>query len=228
MKQLAILSGILLFVSQLCVAAACGNGTLASYIALGPGGCTIGGDTLFDFQTVAGQAGATGIADGSVQISAFGGTLNPGLTASITKTARAGALLEVIFTYQISGALFTGDSIDLAKSSATGDQGVTDIQNYCAGGTFDSSGVSGCSGTAGTLLAALARGLTQTSDGSPLGPSNLLSVTDDFTLGGGSTGFASAGTITDQFTAVPEPASFWFLSIGVVLVGVRSRLEFKK
>jgi hypothetical protein len=191
--------------------ATCTGGSLASYIALGSGGCTIGTTTIYDFETVSGTSGATPISTGDVTIGPLGGTFDPGVIVSVNTAAGANSLLEAIFTYRLSGPSFTSDSITLSGSSETGDGAVTDVQNYCAGGTFGPDGVTGCTGAPGSLLTLDG---VQHQDATGLGPAGLLSITDDFTLDGGLSGSASGGTFTDQFTAVPEPSSYLLTGLG--------------
>lgn len=201
--------------STLCSAAStCSSGTLATYIGLGSGGCTIGADTLYDFQTVSGISGATAISTADVSISPLGGSFNPGITASVTQVAGANTQLELLFTYQISGSSYVGDSITLAGSSESADGAVTDIQNFCAGGTFGPDGVTGCTGFAGSLLTLDG---VQNQDSTALGPVSFIDVTDDLTLDGGLMGSASGGTITDRFSAVPEPFDYCLTGLGLAL-----------
>ena len=222
MKGYLILISAVMATAGLSSAGPCGNGSLASYIALGAGGCTIGSNTLFGFQTVSGTAGATPIATSALAITPFGGATSFGFTAALTQTAGAKSLLETIFTYQISGNSYTGSSIALAGSSETGDGAVTDIQNYCAGGTFGSNGVTGCGAVTGALVTL--DGIQQTDSASFAGV-GLLSITDDFTLDGGLGGSASGGSFTDQFTArsvsaIPEPFGFSLMGLGLGLIFV--------
>jgi hypothetical protein len=201
-------------------AAPCGNGSLASYIALGSGGCTIGSNTLFGFQTVSGTAGATPIATSALAIAPFAGSTSFGFTAALTQTAGANARFETIFTYRVSGNSYTGSSLSLAGSSETRDGAVTDIQNYCAGGTFGPDGVTGCAALTGALVTL--DGIQQT-DSASFGAVGSLSITDDFTLDGGLGGSASGSNFTDQFTAgsisaVPEPFGFSLMNLGLWLV----------
>jgi hypothetical protein len=211
--------------SALCsTASTCTSGTLASYIGLGSGGCTIGANTLDNFQTVSGISGATAISTADVSISPLGGTLNPGITASVTQVAGANTQLELLFTYQISGASYVGESITLAGSSESADGAVTDIQNFCAGGTFGPDGVTGCTGSAGSLLALDG---VQNQASTVLGPSSFIDVTDDFTLDGGLAGSASGGTITDRFSAVPEPFSYFLTGLALTL-GLGAKLSYAR
>jgi hypothetical protein len=215
MRQLLFLISTTIVLSSLCSGSTCTNGSLASYIALGSGGCTIGTNTLFDFHTLTGISGATPIAPGDVSISPSGGDFSPGFTASVSQTAAANTQLELIFTYEISGSSYAGDSITLSGSSETGDGAVTDIQNFCAGGTFGPDGVTGCTGLAGSLLTLDG---VQNQNSTTLGPASFLDVTDDFTIDGGLAGSASGGTITDRFSAVPEPITFLLTALGLALV----------
>lgn len=214
MKQFLFFAAAIASCTQIGWAAPCTSGTLASYIALGAGGCTIGGNMFYDFQTLSGIAFATPISTQSVTVNPLGGAVDPGISVSTQMAASNGKLLEALFTYRISGNSFISDSITLASSSETADGAVTDIQNYCAGGTFGPNGVSGCSGVAGSLLAL--DGVTNQAAAS-LPRSGFLSITDDFTLDAGLAGSASGGSITDRFTAVPEPFSFVLTALGIVL-----------
>jgi hypothetical protein len=91
---------------------------------------------------------------------------------------------------------------------------VTDIQNYCAGGTFGPDGVTGCAAVTSALVTL--DGIQQTDSASFAGVS-LLSITDDFTLDGGLGGSASGGSFTDQFTAVGfgSTGTFWIFTDGL-------------
>ncbi|MBV8866678.1 MAG: hypothetical protein JO210_14895 [Acidobacteriaceae bacterium] len=209
-RLISLTCAILSFVGLCSAGTVCTGGSLASYISLGSGGCAIGTNTLFNFTVLSGTTLATPIAPGDITISPF----SLGLTAATTVTASTGNLLEALFTYQIAGNPYVSSSITLADSSQTGDGAVTDVQNFCAGGTFGPDGLSGCSGTPGTLIALNG---VNSQDSTALGGVTLLSVTDDFTLDGGLSGSATGGTITDRFVATPEPISFLLTGLGLGL-----------
>ncbi len=220
MKLLFFFGVAVLAAAQICSAATCANGTLATYEALGSAGCNIGGDTLSNFTTLSGTAGATELAAGAVSINPTGGSFNPSLTFSTSQTANANSLLETIFTYTISGDIYNGASTSLTGSSETVDGAVTNVENFCAGGSFGPDGVSGCSGSAGSLLTLDG---SQNSDASATATSWLLSVTDDFSVNGGLSGSAMGGTFTNSFTATPEPASLLLGMLGLALLAGGSR-----
>jgi hypothetical protein len=220
MKQILLLAVAAFSAAQLAVAGACTPGTLTSYVALGATGCTIGADTLSNFQILPGTV--TELAGGLVNISTMGGVYNPGLTISISQSATGGNALETMFTYDISGPLqYTGISSVLGGSSETTiNDGVTGIVNFCEGGSFGPDGVDGCTHPNGSLLtlSAFDPTLNQNSDMASIGKQGFVNVTDDFMLDSGG-GTASGGTLTNSFTAVPEPVSTALAGLGLVLAG---------
>jgi hypothetical protein len=228
MKHLAICFAAMLGIASFASASpVCSTGTLATYEALGAGGCTIGTNTVFDFNSPSGITGATPIAPADIKIIPSGGTASPTLMFETTSDATDGALLEALLDYSISGNAYTSDTITLAGTSSGGNGAVTDIQNYCLGGSFDSTGVNNCSSGNTNALLNLGDGF----DPATFAPVPLLNVTDDFTLdsgGPGSDNFASGGSFTDAYTAqsaVPEPAEYLFLAIGIILMVLRKQVN---
>jgi hypothetical protein len=225
---LAIAGSILLRVAS--ANSLCTTQSLASYIALGSAGCTIGADTFGSFTIITpGTAGATPIDPATVTVTPSGGTTDPTLTFSTNLTATGNELLESIFNYTAAGASFTSDTLTLAPAMETGNGAVTDIQNYCFGGNFGPDGVTGCAGTNSTLL-----GLdgVQNTNSTTIPGVTLLGITDDFTLDGGGPsapppGTASGGTFIDSYTATasssstPEPGAFLLTALGFSLAALR-------
>ncbi len=223
MKQYAIFAALTLGVTSLASAApVCTSGSLASFIALGSGGCMIGTNTLSGFQALPGLGGATVISPSNITITPIGGTTNPGITAMTNLTATTGQIFDALITYMLSGNLYTSDSINLTNATASGNGAVTDIQNFCAGGTFGPNGVSGCTGTAGSLLVLGGPG-TNTNQ-TNLSPVGKLTITHNFTVDSGGNGSASGATVTDQFAAtssIPEPATYVLAGLGLALAAFR-------
>lgn len=202
----------------------CVAGSLATYESLGASGCTIGTNVVSSFTSLSGITGATELAPDTVSITPFGGAGDPGLEFSVNDSVDAPPLLETIFTYQISGNPYTQSQIVLSNSSETVDGAVTDIQNICEDGNFGPDGVDGCPGVSDSLLTL--DGIINT-DSTPLSALSFLSVTDDFTLDPGTSGSASGGVFTDQFTAsttVPEPRMTVLLgALGLALAATCKR-----
>jgi hypothetical protein len=208
----------------------CATDSLANYIALGSGGCTIGSDTFASFAVITpGTAGATAINPTVVTVTPSGGTTDPTLTFSMNLTAVSGQQLEAFFNYTVAGAAFTSDTLNLTPASESIDGTVTDIQNYCFGGNFGPGGVTGCAGTNGALL-----GLdgAQNIDSTTIPGVTSLGITDDFVIDGGPPNdpgsAATAGTFADQFTATssasptPEPGALLLTALGFSLAALRT------
>ncbi len=188
----------------------CVAGSLATYVSLGAGGCTIGTNVVSSFVVYSsGTTGATELSTSAVSIAPSGGDTDPQLQFTVNESVDTPPMLETFFTYQISGNPYNESQIDLTGSSETGEGAVTDLQNLCADGTFGPDGVDGCTGTPNSLLTL--DGAINTNS-TPLSVVSFLSVTDDLTIDPGppGTGSASGAVFTDQFTAgtttVPEPA----------------------
>jgi hypothetical protein len=211
-KQVLVLALTTVSFAGLGFAAACGPATLAVYDA-GGFSCTIGGDTLSNFQLLPGTFGNTELSAASVTITPNASTYFPSISISVNQTAAANASLETMFTYDISGSLFTGIAAGLSGASETAAGGVSAIVNFCEGGNFGPDGVDGCTkpndgfGLVDGALNSQMEGFSKVS---------FVSVTDDFEIDGP----ASAGTVTNSFTAVPEPMSTALAGFGLTLLGV--------
>jgi hypothetical protein len=196
-------------------AATCTAGSLASYIGLGSVGCTIGSNTLTNFAIDSGLNNGRAISPSAVNITPLGGSLDPGINTTVSQSAQAN-IFEAIFTYQISGSQYQRETYTLSGASEAGGGAVTGLQNNCAGGVFDASGVLGCTGTSNTLLTLDG---VQNQDSVTFALPTFLTITDDLTIDG-SFGTASAGTLVDRFSAagpatVPEPGSSSLIAVAL-------------
>jgi hypothetical protein len=217
-KQVSLLAFAALSVSQFALAGVCSVGTLASYVSLGAGGCTIGNNTLYDFKVfTSGTAGATELSKALVSLTPSGGNYDPTLALTVNQTATATAELETFFTYDIKGTSLVGAFAALSGSSETVDGAVSGIENYCLGGSFGPDGVDGCPGASGSLVTL--DGI-QNTDSAGFSKVSFINVTNDFTLDGGTGGTASGGTFSDSFAAVPEPVSVALTGLGLMLAGL--------
>jgi hypothetical protein len=215
MKRLLLLVSSLLGAVLASQAATCTSGSLATYIALGSGGCTIGNNTLFNFRALTGTAGNMEIAPSAVTIGPLGGSFNPGLTISVQVTSSPPfGSKELMFNYDVKGTTYVGEAMTLSGASEPADGGVTDTINYCENGTFNSTGVLGCTGiTGGTSLV---NGVLNR-DTFTFHQSSFLSLTDDLVITAGAGSPTSGGTITDQLTSVPEPTSYLIAVLGILV-----------
>jgi len=145
-----------------------------------------------------------------------------GLDFSLNDTATAGELREALIGYMVvSTPGITSSMISLSGTSTTGAGFITDIQNFCKGGTFTPNDVTGCANS-DTLLV-----LNSGSDQKTFPAVGMLSIVHDLTLDAGGGGTASAGVVMDRFTApaadaaIPEPGTWGLLAtalLGFVLI----------
>ncbi len=229
MRQLMILAGAIFAIGQSGLAVTiCSSGSVADYVALGSGGCTIGSDTFSNFGPRSNSAMTTAIPLSTIQVTPSGGTTNPTLTFNFNVNASAGQTFEAIFSYRLLGNNLTGSMITLSNTNSLGNGEVTDVQNICAGGMFGADGVSGCTGTVQGPLVNIGNG----SDMAIFGGAAFLSITDDLVVDSGGSGSASGGRFVDRFTAastsaVPEPGTILFTALGTAALVTLNRFARK-
>ena len=209
---LVFLSGSVARGAPLCV-----SDTLGGYISLGAAGCQVGGATFSGFAMLAPITGATPISN--VTISPYQASNVVGFDFQINGAAVSGDLLQAIFGFQVTGNSIVADSLSVSGVSSTGAGFITDIQDYCLGGSFPPNDVTGCGGTAGTLVV-----VDNGGDQASFGGVSLVGVVNDFTLDAGSGGGATGGLVSQRFTlaasAVPEPQTWMLLSSALMGLGV--------
>jgi uncharacterized protein (TIGR03437 family) len=197
MKQVGLIFLAWLGASQMMSAAPCAPGTLASYIALGAAGCTIGNNTLANFTQGSALGGTVNIPPSNLKIVPAGGNANPGIIVTGNVTAASGQVFSTLINYTISGSTYTTDAVTLSNTTATGNGAVTDIQNYCPNGNFQApTFVAQCSGAAGPGSPLLVIG---NGDATANFSATTLGITHNLVIDGGLTGTASGAVIVDQF-----------------------------
>ena len=229
MNKAALLFALTLLVSGSVLGAPmCMPDTLAGYIGLGSGGCEIAGATFSGFATLPPITGAQAIPATAISVSPTASGTTVGLDLRVDATAASGQILQALFGYMLSGRSFISDSITLSGVTATGGAIVTDIQNYCAGGSFLPGGVTGCRGTAGDLVV-----LNSGTDQAVLPGVSNLAIVHDLTLDAGVGGTATAGMISDRFTVaadsapIPEPQTYLLMTSALLFLALRSRSSKK-
>jgi hypothetical protein len=208
----------------------CAAGTLANYIALGAGGCSIGSVSFFDFSAGTVLASATPIAAADIAVSPL--AIGVGLDFGFNVNALAADLFDVLIGYSVDGGLFGTNTLSMTGSSVTGDAAITAIEDKCIGGTYAGSDPStACSGTAlfPALLVIDVDVFEQLSDTAAFAPSSFFDVFTEITIDGGLSGSATLnGTVTNQFgeanvAAVPEPSAILLVGSGLFGLWARRR-----
>lgn len=183
-------------------------GTLADYIALGPGGATIGSTLFSDFTLLPLQNFATGIPANSILVTPINLSGNPALEFTLNQTALSGELFEMRLSYKVSDFAITGASVGLNLPSAIGDAAITGILD-----------VSGPIPKPPTLIAFEIAGISGPTDQTTFPSTGVLTVETDVVVDGGTQGTGSLRSATNQFVVapIPEPATFGF---GLALLGI--------
>lgn len=212
--------------SSASAAPLCMTDTLAGYIGLGSAGCEIGGGTFSGFQTLTPITGALPIAPTAITITPVQSGSMLGLDVTADVNVMSGELYQVLLGYMLMAPSITSSRVTLSGGSVSGGAFVTDIQNFCAGGTFLPGDVTGCNGSATDGLVVLNAGTQQAS----FAAVSQISVVHDLTfdaLGGGS---ATGGMVMDRFTVssaapIPEPQTYALLSSALLAIALRYRMR---
>jgi hypothetical protein len=207
-------------------AAPCTPGTLASYIALGSTGCTVGGDTFFNFQLISNSAtgGATAVGAGLISVEGLGpaGTTGASAVAPFLSndiginfdtalwTTTAGQSIDDNISFDVSvgpGAATITDAGLVQDSFVTGNGSVTVAEKGCSGITFPCNQTWGVATNDSSFVA-----------NSIFTSTGTLSVEKDIAIVAGN-GTAGVSSIADVFSTseVPEPRSLSLL-LGLGLV----------
>lgn len=242
MKKLCIYSLILMgfgAISTWATPTCVDGGTLASYVALGAGGCQIGDKVFTDFvYAPTATGGATPVLAGNVTVDTIGpnnsGTiLGPdiGLQFAGAWSASSGEVNDGAIDFTVSvvgGGPMLIEDAGLAQTSSVVANGVASV------------GESGCGpavctpGTWNVITFNAGDGNTQQVNHTFFTPTGSIQVAKDINANGGSMSgsFADLSIVQDTFsqTSVPEPATIFLFGlplVGVGLVRVRRRLAHK-
>jgi len=204
------------FVSAAWGAPVCVPGTLADYFV--PGfSCSIG-DTLFsDFANLEIPGSATPIAPSGVMVNPLNDLNGPGFEFVVNKTAQAGEFFDVSIGYLVSNNTFSGVTLSMAGSSATGNGAVTTIEDIFYAGNLSA-----------TLILFAIEGDEFTFDQLTFAPVTSIGVIKDIGIDGGPGGTGQLVSATNQFTveaptAIPEPATILLVAAGLGYLGIRRR-----
>ena len=225
MRALALLAALMSFAPSVAGAAPCAPGSLASYIALGAGGCTVGFASFEAFGVLDVPFGAVAISPDDVLVTPSApDAASARLEFELDVAAEALELLEILIAYRVSTlSLLARTALAIEASSATGDGVVTAIEDLCLGGSFAPGGPTGCTGTPEVLIVfdiGIDQDLLETLAFAPVAA---LAVVKDIAVDGGLAGAAALLSASNEFRAAPEPAAALLLSTGLLATALLRR-----
>jgi len=220
MKKLLLFVGILVATSSMGWAAACTDGTLASYEGLGSTGCTIDGLTFANF-------GFSG--------SATGGALAPTATAvNVVACPEANPFCSDLpageegFVFQVSSSTTSNETVDAGITYTVSGQ-IVDALALTAGGGTSGTGSIFVDETSNPSLVNLHVIGGSGTDTQTFAPVSNLTVTKDIAVSGGTDGTASLSFVANGWSTVPEPSTLAFLMVGSLgLLGFAKRRQKKQ
>jgi hypothetical protein len=215
-----LLTTAVLFATTAGPAPLCVAGTLASYIALGPGGCVIAGDV-----NVSGFSFSVLASDGATRITAADIDVTPTLSAGgrfglnfasdgFSVTGNESVTYELIYTFDPSDIRSLDDVLYVDSPVAPGF--VVIDTTACLGASFSPL----CPTVLAPPIQVSHDGVTFVAfDSTPIiPPQQVLGVRNVIHLNGGGTGSADFASFENRVEAVPEPGAAWLGGLGLALV----------
>lgn len=217
-KSMLVLGVLVTLLTAPAWSAPCVSGSLASYIALGSTGCSIGDKTFSNFSDTS------------------SGNVTPPDATAITVTPINSTDIGLAFNalWSVSGTNLTSDStIDFEVAViGGGPMMITDASTVQSSSGFTGTGSASvtegicgpapCTVTQESTSTINSAGSTQLSNEVTFTPTGSINAVKDIGVSSGSSGSASISAIQDTFsqtpTSVPEPMSL--LLLGTVLAGV--------
>jgi hypothetical protein len=206
--------------------------SLNAYLALGPGGCSVGGISFTDFSLLDVLApGATPVDPGAVSVAPVSSAAGSGFALSFGPTAPlsagAGELLSLRLGFNAAAAALPGAFGALLEPIAAGDAAITLVEDLCLGAPFDDPHNLLCSASVTNLVAIAIEGFSDNPVSMALDPAGVIGVAADITVDGGPTGSASLAGAELRFVvdavAVPAPSSLALLGIALCAFAARGR-----
>ena len=204
----------------------CVAGSLGDYLALDPGGCTIGGVTVagFTLPDLLSPA-ATPIDPGTVSITPVASAPGVGLALAFAPPplAAAGAFLALRIGFDVQASGIAGAQAALIDPVPAGDAAITLIEDLCLGASFLDATNLTCAMPTQTLVAIAIDGFADNPVASAIGPVGFAGVVAEIGVDAGLAGSATLAGAELRFlqaAAVPSPSVLALLALGAAAAGL--------
>ena len=201
----------------------CASASLADYLALGPGGCTVGGLTFSSFSLPdVLSPSATPIDPSVIAVAPVASAAGTGLQLAFApaQAASAGQFLDLRLGFDVLGSGITGAHAALLGPVAIGDAAVTLVEDLCLGASFADPVNLLCPATTQTLIAIAIDGFADNPVNAAFGAQGLAGVVAEIGIDAGLAGSAALTGAELRFlsaaAAVPVPSSLWLLAIAAL------------
>lgn len=205
MRTYALAALLLAAVPSAGIAAPCVPGSLAGYIALGAGGCTIGDATFASFTSGAAPL-AIEIDPQFIFVDPLDGAGSVGVTFQLIGAAAAGEVKGNGIGYSVSGPTLVGRELALGGTMVVPDGVVTAVQF-----------------APDPLIVFDIGDDADLFESQALVPGTFFDIFTEITLDGGLAGFAGLDVEVTENFRIPEPASLAVVGLGLAAVGWRRR-----
>jgi hypothetical protein len=228
MRTMILVAVMMLGLPSIGAGAPCVPDSLAAYIALGGGGCSIGSATVNDFSVGVLDPLASPIAAGDITVTPFDLGSGFRLDFGVVQDAAAGEFFDALVGYSAAAPAIGRARLELTGAAASPDGVVTAVEDLCLGDVFVTDPTTCFLGTpAGPLIVFEIGDDRELVADVTFGPASFFDVFFELAIDGGIGGSAGVdGGVSTEFTraaAVPEPSSLLLLGAAALAVARRHR-----